>query len=40
MMIFLGFLPIREPFVCAFNETRAVTSQKDLVKLGMKILKV
>ena len=39
MLIFEIFLPVREPLVSTFKETRAVTSPKDMVKQGMKISK-
>ena len=40
MLIFEVFLPVREPLVATSSETRAVTSLKDIVKQGMKILKI
>ena len=39
MLIFEIFLPVREPLVATFKETRAVTSPKDIVKHDMKIPK-
>ena len=36
MLIFEDFLPVREPLVVTFKETRAVTSPKDIVKQGMR----
>ena len=33
------FLPVREPLVATFSETRAVNPPKDKVKRGMKISK-
>ena len=40
MLIFQVLLPVREPSVAAFSESRAITSPKDIVKQGMKISKV
>ena len=40
MLIFQGFLPVREPSVATFSEARVVTSPKDVVKQRMKISKV
>ena len=39
MLIFEVFLPVREPLVATFSETRAVNPPKDKVKRGMKISK-
>ena len=37
MLIFEAFLPVREPLVATFNETRAVTSPNNIAKQCMKI---
>ena len=39
MLIFEVFLPVREPLVAIFSETRVVTSPKDIVKQIMKFSK-
>ena len=39
MLIFEVFLPVGEPLMATFSETRAVTSPKDIAKQGIKISK-
>ena len=39
MLIFEVFLPVKEPLMTTFSETRAVTSPKDIAKQGIKISK-
>ena len=39
MLVSEVFLPVGEPLVATFSETRAATSLKDIVKQGMKISK-
>ena len=40
MLVSEVFVPVREPLVATFSETRAATSAKDIVKRGMNISKV
>ena len=40
MLISGVFLPVREPLVATFSETRAATSQKDMVEQSINISKV
>ena len=40
MLIFQVVLPVREPSVATISESLVFTSPKDIVKPGMKVLKV